>query len=49
MELIERDGFLTALRSQFELVSEGEGRSIFVNGEAGIGKTSLIKTFCKKN
>src|SRR6476661_3971242 len=48
MELIERDSFLTALRSQFERVSEGEGRSIFVSGEAGIGKTSLIKAFCNE-
>ena len=48
MELIERDSFLTELRSQFEFVSEGEGRSIFVSGEAGIGKTSLIRTFCNK-
>ena len=48
MELIERDSFLTALRSQFENVSEGEGRSIFVSGEAGIGKTSLIKAFCNE-
>ncbi len=48
MELIERDGFLTALRSQFELVSEGEGHTIFIGGEAGIGKTSLIKTFCNE-
>ena len=48
MELIERDSFLTALRSQFEFVSEGEGRSIFVSGEAGIGKTSLIKAFCNE-
>ena len=48
MELIERDSFLTALRSQFERVSDGEGRSIFVSGEAGIGKTSLIKAFCNE-
>jgi len=46
MELIERQNFLSALRSQFEGVSEGEGHCIFVSGEAGIGKTSLIKAFC---
>jgi predicted ATPase len=48
MELMERDGFLTALGSEFEDVSEGEGHSIFVSGEAGIGKTSLIKAFCNE-
>lgn len=48
MELIERDSFLTALRSEFENVSGGEGHSIFVSGEAGIGKTSLINAFCNE-
>jgi len=47
MELIERDGFLDILHSQFENISGSEGHCIFVTGEAGIGKTSLIKTFCK--
>src|ERR1051325_8449413 len=48
MELIEREIFLTALRSQFEDISEGEGHCVFVSGEAGIGKTSLIKAFCSE-
>jgi len=48
MELIERDDLLAALRSQFEHVSQGEGRCVFVSGEAGIGKTSLIKSFCNE-
>ena len=48
MELIERENFLTALRSQFDDVSEGEGHCIFVSGEAGIGKTSLLKAFCSE-
>src|ERR1700712_1753424 len=47
MELIERAGFLTLLQKQFSTVAEGEGHCIFVSGEAGIGKTSLVKTFCK--
>src|SRR6202008_2206634 len=25
----------------------GEGHCVFINGEAGIGKTSLVKTFCE--
>jgi ATP/maltotriose-dependent transcriptional regulator MalT len=48
MELIERGSFLTTLQSQFEDVVEGEGRCVFVSGEAGIGKTSLIKAFCNE-
>ena len=48
MELIERGSFLTSLLSRFEEVAEGEGRCVFVGGEAGIGKTSLIKAFCLK-
>jgi len=48
MELIERGIFLTTLQSQFADVMEGEGRCVFLSGEAGIGKTSLIKTFCNE-
>src|SRR4030095_4026100 len=48
MELIERDSFLAAMRSQFEHVSNGEGRCVFISGEAGIGKTTVIKTFCNE-
>jgi predicted ATPase/DNA-binding CsgD family transcriptional regulator len=47
MELIERDSFLSLMRTEFEKVSENEGHSILVSGEAGIGKTSLVKAFCK--
>lgn len=48
MELIEREGFLNALLSQFERSSAGEGHCIFISGEAGIGKTSLTKAFIQK-
>ena len=46
--MIERAGFLTTLQSRFESIAEGEGHCIFVTGEAGIGKTSLVKTFSKE-
>src|SRR5438270_11081045 len=47
MELIERDEFLTSLETAFQNIEAGEGHCIFVTGEAGIGKTSLLNTFCK--
>jgi predicted ATPase len=40
MELLERGDFLRALRDC------PPGRVILVTGEAGIGKTSLVKEFC---
>ncbi|MEO6358397.1 MAG: AAA family ATPase [Ferruginibacter sp.] len=48
MELIERDNFLALLQKQFEQIATGEGHCVFVTGEAGIGKTSMVKEFCKK-
>jgi DNA-binding CsgD family transcriptional regulator len=48
MELIERAGVLNLLQNQLNHVSEGEGLCVFVSGEAGIGKTSLVKAFCKQ-
>lgn len=51
MELIERAGFLASLQTKFDNVARGEGHCVLIGGEAGIGKTSLIRTFCnsKKN
>src|SRR5215831_7422779 len=46
MELIERANFLEELQAKFEVVAASEGHCVLVSGEAGIGKTSLIKTFC---
>jgi DNA-binding CsgD family transcriptional regulator len=48
MELIERAGFLASLQTEFQRMAAGEGHCIFVSGEAGIGKTSLVKAFCKE-
>ena len=47
-KLIERDEFLSALQTKFENIFEGEGHCVFISGEAGIGKTSLVKAFCKE-
>jgi DNA-binding CsgD family transcriptional regulator len=48
MELIERDGFLNVLQMQFNNIAQGEGYCILISGEAGIGKTALVKTFLKR-
>jgi DNA-binding CsgD family transcriptional regulator/tetratricopeptide (TPR) repeat protein len=48
MELIERAGFLATLQSRFTDISAGEGHCILLSGEAGIGKTSLVRAFCQQ-
>src|SRR5580765_28208 len=48
MDLIERADFLVLLHGYFRNVAAGEGHCIFISGEAGIGKTSLVKTFCRE-
>jgi DNA-binding CsgD family transcriptional regulator/tetratricopeptide (TPR) repeat protein len=45
MELVERASFVAILENEFENVIDGEGRCILLTGEAGIGKTSLVKNF----
>lgn len=47
MELTERFEFMATLKALFNNATAGEGHSVFINGEAGIGKTSLVKAFCK--
>ena len=48
MELIERGEMLRLLQTELDKVSLGEGHCLFVSGEAGIGKTALIRNFCKQ-
>ena len=45
MELLERDGALAALAEAYASARQGDGRVVFVSGEPGIGKTSLLKRF----
>ena len=47
MALVERDEFMTSLQAHFENVVGGEVHCILLSGEAGIGKTALVKAFCK--
>jgi hypothetical protein len=48
MELVERADFMEALDAEFKNASNGDGRCILLTGEAGIGKTSLVKNFYGK-
>jgi DNA-binding CsgD family transcriptional regulator len=49
MELIERAEFFASLESQFKKTAGGQGHCVFICGEAGIGKTSLVKSFCQSH
>jgi DNA-binding CsgD family transcriptional regulator len=48
VDLLEREAFLERLGSLLDEVRSGEGRLALVTGEAGIGKTALIGTFCQR-
>lgn len=43
--LIERDAAQAALRTHFDEAVSGRGRFVVVRGEAGIGKTALLRSF----
>ena len=48
MELLEREKYLNDLTEYYHQIESGGGHSIFLMGEAGIGKTSLVNHFLKK-
>ena len=48
-ELIERTNQLNTLHEKYQSVVGGEGHSIMVSGEAGIGKTTLVRAFCQEH
>jgi DNA-binding CsgD family transcriptional regulator/tetratricopeptide (TPR) repeat protein len=45
-QLLEREGQLAALGDALGDARAGQGRMLFVRGEAGIGKTALVDRFC---
>jgi DNA-binding CsgD family transcriptional regulator len=48
-ELLERDGELAALDECLETVRRGsQGRVVLVSGEAGVGKTALLRRFSEE-
>ena len=44
--LLARESFLGALGEAQRQVEGGSGRLVFVTGEAGVGKTALVRNFC---
>ncbi len=46
MDLLERDEPMAVLTSLLSETGPGAGRFVLVAGEAGIGKTSLVRAFC---
>ena len=46
-ELLERAGHLSALGASLDaVVGDARGRIALVGGEAGVGKTTLLRRFC---
>jgi DNA-binding CsgD family transcriptional regulator/tetratricopeptide (TPR) repeat protein len=49
VELVEREPYLAALAEHLAAAAAGEGRLVLVAGEAGIGKTTLLRTFAEEH
>ncbi len=45
--LLERDAQLAQLREYMDQAIQSEGRLVLVGGSAGIGKSSLVRAFCR--
>jgi DNA-binding CsgD family transcriptional regulator/tetratricopeptide (TPR) repeat protein len=46
--LLEREELLAALASAYDDAAAGRGRLVLVSGEAGVGKTALVRRFCEE-
>ncbi len=45
MDLLERDHCFKQLEALLQLATTGQGRTVLLSGEAGIGKTALVEQF----
>lgn len=43
--LLERDELLASLRRLYEQARDGQGRLVFLSGEAGVGKSAVLDAF----
>ena len=46
MDLLERDDLLAALNQRLGQAAAGGGSFVFIGGEAGVGKSALVRRFC---
>jgi DNA-binding CsgD family transcriptional regulator len=46
-EFLERGVFLQTLSARLDSARNGTGALVFVGGEAGVGKTTLVRRFCE--
>ncbi len=49
LELLERSELLEALGAALDGAAEGRGRMVLLGGEAGAGKTALLRDFCSRS
>jgi DNA-binding CsgD family transcriptional regulator/tetratricopeptide (TPR) repeat protein len=47
VNLLERDSFRRSLLGWLDEAASGEGRFVFLAGEAGVGKTVFVRDFCE--